>query len=902
MKRGVCIFVVLLFIFSSISVVAEPSVSIGPLSAYETNAIDLSLNVSNYGNDYAIDEVLLDVSGFVIASMANYFGWTEIFNGSYASWTDGSLGTNVMLAVFELVAAAPQVDEDSTYETTITIVDSENEEHEFDFNFTIFNDITPPQLHDIVPSDGDFVKEGIQNQPLRVNATDPETGIQTVDFSWILCNFQGNETPEEHNAQLALEEGLYQADIDLSEYENEQQICFDFTAYNNGGERTEYEGTLTVDGVPPIVSLLSPNDGAIVGLADTFSFQAEDNLATTLMCSMDIDGTEYITDIEAENMQAVTINSADVEEGQHTWSMRCLDPAGWEGQSTTQTYTLDKTPPTIVMTAPENNSIIADSTELEFEVTDNNQLEKVWIVKDGNETEVNGVFSIDVSNWQEGPSEFAVRAEDSVGNQAEQTYQIIVDRTSPSITLVSPDDNATSDVHVEIIYSVLDNYDDEMDCSIYVDDEGREEHVAQAGSNTSQTEILAIGEHRWRVQCVDDAGNTASTDERQLTVIDLSGPDIVMDNPDTVYRGDLLQLSLEVTDISGVESVTAELRDPDDNIQAVPLENTADTYTATIDTTIDSTLGTYILTVYAVDTLNNSNTLDDSILVTYRYVIALDVTSSVSPSASVDVIGVVLYDNGSLVPEDIVSLTLPGDVLVNVSVDDVGEFSHVFNAPSSAGTYSVVTSVLSSGNGETYTKSADFNVFAPNTGGNGGTGGSGSGSSDRVMVGGAEDSGSCVSDWQCTAWTMCEDGKQEKVCVDMSGCSDDDSRRTETRTCTAKEEDDNDTIGKGNTINATRTMLPGPEKHTVDTSEENTGTAAGIGKASGFMSKLNLNIMNIIFALLLMSLVMGALYKYGWEKGDRRKKKVAADFLSTKGDKLGLEDYINSRANRRFKI
>jgi hypothetical protein len=304
---------------------------------------------------------------------------------------------------------------------------------------------------------------------------------------------------------------------------------------------------------------------------------------------MDIDGNEYRTDIEAENMQAVTIESADVEEGQHTWSMRCSDPAGWEGQSTTRTYTLDKTPPTIVMTAPENNSIIADSTILEFEVTDNAQLAKVWIVKDGNETEVNGVFSIDVSNWQEGPSEFAVRAEDSVGNQAEQTYRIIVDRTSPSITLVSPDDNATSDVHVEFVYSALDNYDDEMDCSIYVDDERLEEHVAKAGSNISQIEILAIGEHRWKVQCVDDAGNTASTDERQLTVIDTSGPDIVMDNPDTVYRGDLIRLSLEVTDISGVNSVIAELRDPDDNIQAVPLENDADIYSADVETTINST-------------------------------------------------------------------------------------------------------------------------------------------------------------------------------------------------------------------------------------------------------------------------------------------------------------------------
>lgn len=344
---------------------------------------------------------------------------------------------------------------------------------------------------------------------------------------------------------------------------------------------------------------------AIMGSSGNFSFYAADNLDTVMSCDMYIDGTEYVTDIEAGHMDVVSIPSADVEEGEHTWSIKCTDAAGWTGESETRTYNLDKTPPTIDMTAPENNSIIADSTLLEFEVTDNYQLATVWFAYDGNETEVQDVFTVDVTGWTEGPSEFAVIAEDSVGNRAEQTYRVIVDRTSPEVQLVIPTDNGTSDVHVNFTYIVQDNYDDEIDCVVNIDDEGQEQHLAQEGTETVYPMQLAIGEYRWNVQCVDDAGNSDFSSDRLISVIDTSGPDISMNNPDVVFRGDPVTISLDVTDISGVETVTAELRDPDGNIQIVSLENEDDTYTSSVETTIDSATGTYTLEVYAVDTLNN---------------------------------------------------------------------------------------------------------------------------------------------------------------------------------------------------------------------------------------------------------------------------------------------------------
>lgn len=903
MKRGECILLILVMALCTANAAAEPTVKFGPTEVYETNDISFALNISNYQNSYEITKVQAELQGLEVLAMVDYHGWTETYNSSTASWTEGSLGTNIMLALFELLAEAPLVYENQQTETTITLTDGEDGRHEFLFDITILNDETPPQLTDIVPQDGDHVKEGTTDQPVRANATDPETGIDNVQISWVLCEPEGNETPQEHSEQLAPEEGLYQAGIDLSEYEDEQQVCFSITAQNNGGESSEYEGTLTVDGVPPSVSLVSPDDGAIVGLAQDFTFLAEDNLAPTMTCSMDIDGAEYMTDIEAESMEVTSIPGADLEEGQHTWSIRCADPAGWEGQSETWTYDLDKTPPRIQMTAPENDSIIADSMDLEFEVTDNYQLEKVWFVRDGNETEMEGEFNISVAGWPEGPSEFAVIAEDSVGNQAEQTYQLTVDRTPPQVEPVSPAENATSDVHANLTYSVLDNYDDAMDCTVYIDDEPREQHTAQQGEN-SRSEILAIGEHRWKVQCVDDAGNTGESDERSLNVVDTSGPDIVMDNTDTVYRGDPVEISLEVTDISGVEDVSAELRDPDDNTQSVPLETEEeDMYTASIETHMNSTLGVYTLTVYAVDTLNNSNTAEDNILVTYRYVVALELDpATAEPDSTVTATGEVTFDNGTGVPEDSIVLALPGNQTQNVTLEGTG-FSHDFTAPSEEGAYDVQASITSAQNSQQYSTTEQLTVQEQQGGAGHGSGGGSGGGSGRTRIDDGDDGDSCTTDWGCTAWSSCSDGEQERTCIDMSGCSTDDARRVETRSCTEEQEQeedqDDDTGGQGTTVNDTREPLPGPEKHEIDATQEDTGDAAGIGKASGFMSALDVSLVNVIFALVLMTVIMGTLYKYGWSKGDGRKKPAAVDYLSTKGDKLGLEDYLEQRSRRR---
>jgi hypothetical protein len=891
MRRGVSFLLVFLMLLSTASVWAEPTVTLAPAQVYETNHASFMLNISNFRNTYEIKQVQADASGFSILALVDYKGWAESFNSSVARWTGGSIANNVVLSIFEYLAEAPVVTQDTPTTSTITLLDDSSATHQYTFPVTILNDNTPPLLSDMLPEDGGFVKEGDSDVPVSVNATDPETGVQNVSFHWVRCNFDENITPEDHTLQLAETDGLYTNSIDLSAYGNEQQVCFDFKAYNKGGEYSTEEGTLTIDGVPPEVTLVSPIHNDIIGLSRNFSFFASDNLAPVMDCEMFIDGTEYMTDIAAPHMDVVFIASADVAEGQHTWSIGCSDPAGWEGQSETWSYTLDKTPPSIVMTAPENGSIISASTLLHIEVTDNYRLHKVWLVQGGNRTEMAETFDIDVSGWPDGPSEFAVVAADSVGNQAEQTYRVIVDRTAPQVELLDPADEGTSDVHVNFTYRATDNYDDEIDCTVYIDDAGLPSQLAVGGAETILLKILAVGEYRWKVQCVDDAGNAAASDERRLSVIDTTGPDFVMNNPDVVLRGDPIAVSLDVTDISGVDDVAAELRDPDGNSQSIPLERLADTYTSLVETTLGSALGTYTLLVRAVDTLNNSNSGEDSILLTYSYVVTLGLSpSSTAPGSQVAASGAVLFDNGSYVPEESVNLLLPGNVTQQAALGDEGQFSYAFAAPSQDGTYDVTASITSAGNGQAYSTTRQLTVSTPSGGGGGGGGGGTSSYHDDGEDG-------CSTDWSCTAWSACEDSEQERTCVDLNRCSLGDTSREETRSCTIEEEGEEDaTDSEADAVSAAREQLPAPEEHQVDAAEEDAGDAAGIGEASGFMSLGDLSWFNVLLALLLATVLVGMLYRYGWKRSSRPSAK---DILGGR-EKMDLEGYLESRASRRL--
>ena len=115
-----------------------------------------------------------------------------------------------------------------------------------------------------------------------------------------------------------------------------------------------------------------------------------------------------------------------------------------------------------------------------------------------------------------------------------------------------------------------------------------------------------------------------------------------------------------------------------------------------------------------------------------------------------------------------------------------------------------------------------------------------------------------------------------------------------------KEEKDNEDKSKKTSLKITpvpvvKKEIPKPDKKEEDIDNKLTGSSVGIGKASSFMSALNFSWSKVLFSMLLMVLVLGTLYKYGWGAVKKRRKHSAGSFHSNK-DRLGLESYLDERS------
>lgn len=492
--RGVLNRLVFLIIVISLATSAAAlNISLSPLTIYETKTAWFEVNVDNYGSEEALTELDVDLDTLTASEMIDYAGWTVDL--AELAWSEGFLGTNVKLAIFEFEASAPKVEENTTITVSI---------NGFDFEVFIENDDTPPTL-DV--NDLSVIKMGTEDFQINANVSDPETGIANVNLSHNNCSEE-----QEFTIILSNEADLYTATMDLSKYSNEEQICFSFSAENNGGAFTETTTTATIDGMAPTVLLESPADGALVGSEASFSFVATDNLATEMECDFLVDDV-VVHSLTAADSETASGPAELMQEGTHTWKVTCKDSVDWQGTSDTRNYTLDKTPPVIRLTSHQNESIVGEGTELEFSVSDNTQVSEVYYLYEDEQITVDASFSI-VLSFSEGSHEIEVHATDSVGNKRVLVFTLTADLTEPVVTLLSPENGSTEDLIVEYRFEVEDNNDEELICDLIIDDEVVDSvEVEEEGLFEYEGED---GNHLWYVECEDDAGNDGESEKRNI--------------------------------------------------------------------------------------------------------------------------------------------------------------------------------------------------------------------------------------------------------------------------------------------------------------------------------------------------------------------------------------------------
>jgi hypothetical protein len=120
-------------------------------------------------------------------------------------------------------------------------------------------------------------------------------------------------------------------------------------------------GNFTIDHSLPTVQLNHPGDEDNVSTSINFNWTATDNLDTTLLCNLTINGTVDAEDIASQNGTPTNYTVSGLSGGLHHWNVTCWDNAGNINTSETRNFTVDATGPncTVISATPadiEQNS------------------------------------------------------------------------------------------------------------------------------------------------------------------------------------------------------------------------------------------------------------------------------------------------------------------------------------------------------------------------------------------------------------------------------------------------------------------------------------------------------------------------------------------------------------------
>lgn len=680
-KRSVSIVLVFL-LFASVALAAHTSSAslenYDPI--YETTSTNVSVEVTNsFFSSDSINVVEFLLAGFDVSKIFDV-GWSSTLNGSLATFSTskdmiGRWGSQN----FGFEISAGNVDEDQSVEWTVTSYDENGDSHVNTLELLILNDGSAPEISNVLPQNGSFVKEGTTAQTFSLTAVDNETGVKSVDGDYGLCSNLSNSLDFQNSGDD------YAVEEDVSNYVDEDVICYKYVAESNGGELAIVDGHFTIDGSAPTVNLVSPENGDIMNNNSLFEFTATDNLAPTLNCFLYVDDDQRDSAV-VDNGDNAQISVDNIPEGNHEWYVSCVDLADNEGDSETRTFILDKTAPLINVTSPISGTVNKAGIPVEVEVTDENGVAVIqYEFQNNTYTNITSPFSVNTDSAVDGENHIIIYAIDNAGNEAVLDYVMIVDKEGPSVDLVSPSDNNTYDVHVPFILIADDNYDDLLNCSVIAEGDNVGTIMAEDGALTQQEVLIAPGNYTVVVECYDDADNMGQSNATKIEVRDLSPPDIFIDDIATIVRGETAQFRATITDFSGVDSVSAILILSDNSTETISLDADGDVYTAEYPTTLSSPLGTYTLTITAED--GNGNVEDESadFEVINSYLITVDVTSPVYTGKEVIVTGTAQRDDGGAVDE--VTLVLPSQTS-DVEVVN-GTFSYTFSAPSTVGTYDI---------------------------------------------------------------------------------------------------------------------------------------------------------------------------------------------------------------------
>jgi hypothetical protein len=173
-----------------------------------------------------------------------------------------------------------------------------------------------------------------------------------------------------------------------------------------------------VDTTLPIVSITAPITGAIVSGTVDVTATASDDVGVVSVQVL-LDGSP-IGNSDTTSPYSVSWDTSNASDGDHELTARARDAANNIGMSAPVKVKVDKTPPTVTISAPPSNTDVADMVNVTAEASDNVAVAAVEFQVDNVDRQTRTtrpyVMAWDSRTVSNGPHTITARARDTAGN------------------------------------------------------------------------------------------------------------------------------------------------------------------------------------------------------------------------------------------------------------------------------------------------------------------------------------------------------------------------------------------------------------------------------------------------------------------------------------------------------
>ena len=336
---------------------------------------------------------------------------------------------------------------------------------------------------------------------------------------------------------------------------SQDSYLWNVTCWDDAGNiNTSETRNFTIIDLPPSVELTTADNIAQQSTTIDLEYLPSDNNNVTfarLILNGNInDTTDNVTD-DVTN----TFTLEGLSEGKYNWTVNVSDISNLSAQATERYFTIDFTPPQIMLIEPEDPfSTSSSSITFRFNVTDNlDEIMQCNITINGTAmggtdffAQNNSITSKSINNIPDGISYWNVTCRDDAKNSITSETRMINVSEPPTVVLNSPINGHSQNWDdITLYYTPTDN-SELARCDLVIDGQFNQTNstpITNGAQNSFTLSGLAEGSYLWTVNCTDVIGLGATASPARRFYIDTTKPIIELHAPehnDTIFSNTIL--------------------------------------------------------------------------------------------------------------------------------------------------------------------------------------------------------------------------------------------------------------------------------------------------------------------------------------------------------------------------